>query len=171
MMNWISFDLDWVTGDCSNWGEEHRCTRGCPRCAQYPLGRATDEELEDVPERWGLVQAMLDRVTIVGQIVVRDCHGDIYDYLRRGDRVWNIDTHTDDYDRYPYAPLACWNWVNWAEQRGCTVYNEQYPDDVPDGTYRFFVAMSYPYTNDSADDLLFAWLEGKDVDNGLLLLR
>ena len=100
-MIWISFDLDFITGDCRVTGKERACVKqrvGCAGCGTANIGRACGslfKEKESM-KRWNTMKAFIMSLDLC-KVVVRDSHGDIYDFLKRDDIVYNYDYHTDDY--------------------------------------------------------------------------
>ena len=156
----ISFDLDWVTGDCRR-GHGSACAWQCWNCGEY--GRAQGTPRRDALKRFGAMRQWLLQQNVISPIVVRDCHADIMNVLTPGDLVLNWDEHSDDdcYSSDPDAewPLHCGNWVTAARNNRITVQQmNMMPFPEIDTPVRLFIAVSVPYTSPICDEALMEML-------------
>ena len=164
-MIWISFDLDWVTGDCRAFDsvKDSACIKAklnpaCQGCATGKVGRGPEGSCEDSETRWNTISDYIKSVKL-SRVVVRDSHGDIFPLLNSGDLVLNFDSHTDDYGGDLVFDVSCGNWVNHCEKNEIEVRQCKSPMPITDGAQvSLFVAVSRPYTNTDYDGALFGLL-------------
>lgn len=158
MTNWISFDLDYATGDCRNFdlGKDYCCVKQCSGCGNGTVGRGEESGYPYPHARFASVRDKLLKMKIT-DVIVRDSHGDIAQFLEEGDWVLHLDYHGDDEVCDGDMP-SCYDWVSWAEDRNIVVDHIPSEDSIPYGEYRMFVAVSRPYTRATVDADLFALL-------------
>jgi hypothetical protein len=177
MRQWVSLDLDYITGDCRNmsYDKPSQCARRCPDCQGSKvkgIGRGSHKNsfgnekgwADDAIKQEEKITCFLSNLQL-RRIVVRDCHASILPFLKKGDVVLHVDEH-GDFDGWEcFKGLYCGNWINYAEGRGVTVCHYEPPMDY-DGflphwiefdTNRetdLFVCLSRPYTDRLADAVL-----------------
>lgn len=165
-MNWISLDWDFVTGDCRKPGNHNRCIMNCSGCGDTGnIGRG------NIGSGYTSWKYKLEQVkkyivpSILFDCIVRDNHGDIFQFLKPGDEVLNYDYHTDDYeyiDGVQEDNIYCWNWVNHCDRNDIKVTSCYSTDDLclidKSKIYNLFVAWSTPYTRQDLDGHLFRFL-------------
>lgn len=154
-MTWIGLDWDYVTGDCTAECNDHCSRTRCPYRRAYGARQAHIWRGGAVPtegwdKRLAQVERMLRRVTLTGQVVFRDSHADIVDFLVPGDHVLHIDDHLDS---YPDSRLYCGSWREYADVTGVTSVHVR-PPAVKRGEYSLFVCLSRPYTSPALDGAL-----------------
>ena len=163
MTYWISLDWDFITGDCRVPKQANRCTSNCCDCSDTGvIGRGDNQVgFATWQERLDITSAVIKDLHI-SNCVVRDNHGEIMQFIKRGDIVYNYDYHTDDYDSDLQSPVSCWNWVNYCEKQDIKVYNCYTLEELKllskSRKYRMFVAWSVPYTRSDLDGHLFRFL-------------
>jgi len=154
MTIWISFDLDWATGDCRN-GHHHCCSWYCADCFTEgidSIGRGLGEPRTDALERFAKMREWLLSLQIEA-FYVYDCHADIFKYLSPGDRVLNYDEHTDDeFVALEDGKLDCGNWVTFARDIDVVVKQMNcMPFPTVFEPVSLFIAQSLPYTSPVCD--------------------
>jgi len=159
-MRWLSFDLDWATGDCREYQISGcGCVKDCFGCRVTWRGNLSMGYF-DYLDRFAVVREKILSLTIK-KVIVRDSHGDVFAFLKTGDTVLNLDFHTDDYfpeDVQEKHELHCGNWVNFCDSFGIQVTQIEHPQDIPAGEYNLFVAISRPFTHEELDGELFRLL-------------
>jgi len=159
MATWISFDLDWATGDCRG-GIAHKCVKRCFGCPGENIGRGNGNSPfypQDTEEYFTAMRDWLLSLSIK-KVVLRDNHGEIGRFLRRGDKVLNFDDHSDD-EEIDGFPFVCYNWVSYARNRSIEVEQcKGLEFENIQGPVNLFIAVSRPYTNTSLDGHLFRLL-------------
>lgn len=158
---WVSFDLDWATGDCR--GERHHCCSWkCVGCeGKYGLGRGMGDPRPDALEQFAQMREWLLSLQIE-TVLFYDCHADIFKYLSAGDSVLNFDEHSDDGFVEWAGKLNCGNWVSFAREIDVTVKQmNNLPFPAITEPVKLFVARSLPYTSPICDDELLRLI--KDI--------
>ena len=155
-VNWLSIDLDYITGDCRS--SYAHCERRCPECVRD--SRGIEHGTRDPDNTWkGKEQEVLELLsrTQITRVVVRDCHADISRLLHKNDTVYHLDDH-DDYDspNESTKELYCGNWCNHVEARGVTIkpIAGMVPTTRISGPCAVFICLSRPYTHPIAQDIL-----------------
>lgn len=177
MTTWISFDLDWATGDCYT---GHSCAWQCDGCGTDRGRGASVDSCYEPLEAFAVARNWLMSLNIIKPIIVRDCHAGVARLVSHGDKIVNFDAHFDD-ERYlvandevhmsgtawqDYGGLNCGNWVTFVRNHGVSVVQwtklklPRYRQPV-----RLFIAVSSPYTSPICDTMLLEMLtEMGDVD-------
>jgi len=158
MTTWLSYDLDYATGDCRDGGwDMSQCAWRCEGCSGMGMGRAQGLPRDRVKMHLATFGEYLKKLHLLPPVIVRDCHAEIIPFLQENDRVISWDFHWDAYDT-PDPGLHCANWIIYAEELGVYVQGEDWHMGLDDGPMRLFIAVSRPYTSSVCDGVLFAIL-------------
>jgi len=157
---WLSIDWDWVTGDTA--------TGGCCgwSCGSHIDSRGDRSQLNrDWKQRLTRLKRLCAKLKFV-KVIVAECHASIYRWLSHGDRIINVDEHSDCYDYMGTDRLSCGNWGLLAqEKKDCTWQWVSQGDRLPSVRHMkksvsCFVCLSSPWTPKELDGAFVQFVYG-----------